>query len=69
MRGFFHGYQRILNAYPITVQTIQTGCLMSFGDIMAQTVVERKTWQEYKPIRTLQFGSVGLILVVSTPTL
>ncbi|GJQ84918.1 hypothetical protein Trydic_g525 [Trypoxylus dichotomus] len=36
---------------------------MSTGDILAQTIVEKKTFQEYSTIRTLQFGSLGIAFV------
>lgn len=65
MKRLFHLYQKILYKHPIPVQAIQTSLLMGTGDICAQFVVENKTLEDYSYVRTLQFGSLGIFLVVS----
>lgn len=65
MSKLIHAYRRILHAYPIIVQSVQTSLLMALGDICAQTIIEDKNLKQLDLIRTARFGSLGMILVVS----
>lgn len=65
MSGLFSKYQAFLTKHPVLTQMIQTGLLVGSGDIIAQTVVEKRTIRTYNPIRTVQFASVGFFIVVS----
>jgi len=55
------GYMKLLRKYPLPTQAISTGVIMSSGDVLAQTFVEKKP--NYDPFRTLKFGSIGLLFV------
>ena len=50
---------------PVLIPSIQTSILMATGDVLAQTIVEKKRNEKYKLKRTCQFAGVGLILTVS----
>lgn len=65
MNQIFRAYNRFLTKYPLPVQIIQTALLMGTGDVCAQVIVEKKSFEEYCPRRTLQFVSLGFFLVVS----
>lgn len=41
------------------------GMLMGIGDLLAQTVVERKHFKDIEAARTMRFVAIGFILVVS----
>ena len=57
-------YNRLLNRYPIFVQSIQTGVLALTGDAVAQVIIERKSLRNYNFVRSTQFAAVGLFLTV-----
>lgn len=58
-------YQRSLVKYPILTQSVQTGLLMGTGDLISQTIIEKKTFSDINWFRTAQFSSVGLFVGVS----
>lgn len=42
---------------------VSAGTLMSLGDFLAQTVIERRSVNEYEPKRTLRFFTFGICFV------
>lgn len=66
MSAIVRTYKRLLQQYPIVSQCVQCGILMGSGDLIAQTVVDRKKIQNVNFQRTAQFACVGLLLVVSS---
>jgi len=54
-------YLTVLNKYPLRVQVIQTGSIMTLGDVFAQKVVERKKEIDVK--RMLRFTVLGSFIV------
>lgn len=56
-------YQKLLKKH-LAVQSIQTGILISSGDLIAQTTVEKKRWSEIDFSRTSKFLIIGVALVV-----
>lgn len=65
MSAVLRTYKRLLQQYPIASQCVQCGLLMGSGDLIAQTVVERKSLKNVNFERTAQFACVGLLLVVN----
>ncbi|VVC92510.1 protein Mpv17 [Leptidea sinapis] len=61
-RGLVQFYQKLLKRRPYLVQAIQTGTLMATGDIISQTVIERKSFKYIDYVRTLKFSSIGFII-------
>ncbi|XP_053601404.1 protein Mpv17 [Plodia interpunctella] len=60
-RGFFKLYQQALVRRPYLMQGLQSGILMGAGDLISQTVIEKKSTDiNYK--RTLQFTSIGMFV-------
>ncbi|GLV39187.1 pasang lhamu [Carabus blaptoides fortunei] len=62
MSAVWKVYQRSLGKYPILTQAIQTGLLMGTGDLISQTIIEKKTFSNINWVRTAQFTSVGLFI-------
>ena len=58
-------YKNLLRRHFVAVQAVQTGILMGTGDIIAQTVLENKPFQQIDKKRTLQFVGLGTLFVVS----
>lgn len=58
-------YKNLLKKHLLAVQSIQTGILISSGDILAQTAVEKKRLSEISISRTSNFFIIGVGLVVS----
>ncbi|XP_059049256.1 protein Mpv17-like [Achroia grisella] len=61
-RNIFKLYQQALARRPYLVQAVQTGALMGAGDLISQTVIEKKIIKEIDYKRTLQFSSIGLFV-------
>ncbi|XP_038208642.1 protein Mpv17 [Zerene cesonia] len=59
VREIFQFYQKLLNRRPYLVQAVQTGTLMGAGDIISQTLIEKKSLKEFDYSRTLKFSSIG----------
>lgn len=59
-------FSKLSKDHLLLLQSIQTGSLMGASDIIAQTVVEKKSLKQVNFVRTLQFASVGFLYVVST---
>lgn len=64
LSAVFQTYKRLLQQYPIASQCVQCGVLMGSGDLIAQTVVERKKFHNINFQRTAEFACVGLFIVV-----
>lgn len=58
-------YQRLLNKHFLIVQSVQTGVLMSSGDIIAQLAIEKRKISECDLLRSAKFGFLGTCFVVS----
>lgn len=65
MRFLWKAYQRTLAKHPILIQSIQTAILMGTGDVISQTLIEKKYYGKINLIRTAKFASVGFFLGVS----
>ncbi|CAH2267166.1 jg2901 [Pararge aegeria aegeria] len=61
-RGIFQIYKKVLARRPYLVQAIQTGALMGAGDIISQTLIEKKSIAAVDFKRTLQFSSIGFFV-------
>lgn len=59
-------YQNLLKKHLLATQSIQTGILISAGDILAQTAMEKKRISEINLSRTSKYFIIGVGLVVST---
>lgn len=61
-------YSIALKRYPLVVQSVQAGLLMGAGDLASQSLVERKSWEQYKWQRTVRFFALGTVFVGPTLT-
>lgn len=68
MKVLLQMYNRALHSRPILIQTVQTSILMGTGDVISQIFIEKKPFEEYSILRTLQFSSIGFCFLVSTLT-
>ena len=57
----WNSYLTVLNKHPLRVQMIQTGTIMTLGDIFAQKVIEKKEDLDVK--RMLRFTVLGSCIV------
>ena len=55
-------YIYFLRVYPLSTQAITSSCLMGFGSILSQNLVEK---QKFHLFRTIKFSILGLVFVVS----
>lgn len=58
-------YKSLLNTHFVAVQAVQTGILMGTGDVIAQTLIEKKSIKNLNRTRTLQFMALGTSFVVN----
>ncbi|XP_014782957.1 protein Mpv17 [Octopus bimaculoides] len=65
MAGLWKSYQKLLEIHPWKTQIATTATLMSLGDFISQTFVERKG-KNYSIIRTARFGFFGTVYVGPT---
>lgn len=63
MRAVWRLYQNAIKKYPLGSQAIQTGALMAAGDVIAQTVIDRRGLGELELGRVARFGAIGTCLV------
>ncbi|XP_018336509.1 protein Mpv17 [Agrilus planipennis] len=63
MKGLVKIYQNFIKTYPVFSNAVQTATLMATGDLIAQTVVEQRQLHNINLKRTIQFASVGFVLV------
>lgn len=63
MATLVKSYKRFLTKFPFGVQAIQTGLLMGAGDLIAQTAVEGKSFNEINIKRLGQFTFIGTCFV------
>lgn len=61
-RSFFKFYQQTLQRRPYLVQAVQTGTLMAAGDLISQTVIEKKALKHIDYKRTIGFSSIGFFV-------
>ncbi|XP_048005266.1 protein Mpv17 [Leguminivora glycinivorella] len=61
-RDMFKLYQNALARRPYLMQAIQSGALMGAGDVISQTLIEKKTLKDLDYRRTCQFASIGLFV-------
>ncbi|KAF7268402.1 mitochondrial inner membrane protein Mpv17-like [Rhynchophorus ferrugineus] len=61
-------YQKLLDKHFLLVQCVQTGSMMAVGDVVAQTLIEKKQNKEFEPMRTVKFGLLGVCFVGPTLT-
>eukprot|EP00093_Oithona_nana_P012083 12083.XXX_83810_82989_1 [CDS] Oithona nana genome sequencing. len=59
--SIWNAYLRVLSKYPMGTQIVQTGTMMSLGDISAQKLVEKADTIDFK--RTLRFTIIGSCIV------
>lgn len=64
-RGIFKIYQQALVRRPYLIQAVQTGALMGAGDLISQTIIEKKTLKHVDYMRTIKFSSIGFFVGVS----
>lgn len=65
-RSIFKLYQQALVRRPYLVQAVQTGALMGAGDLISQTLIEKKSLKQVDYIRTIKFSSIGFFVGVSS---
>ncbi|TMW50346.1 hypothetical protein DOY81_004581 [Sarcophaga bullata] len=47
--------------YPYLLCSVQSGLIMTAGDIVAQTWIENKDWDKFQYERTAQFAFIGMV--------
>ncbi|CAH0699089.1 unnamed protein product [Spodoptera exigua] len=62
VRGLFKLYLDTLQRRPYLVQAVQTGVLMGSGDLISQTLIERKHITKVDLTRTIKFSSIGFFV-------
>lgn len=65
-RNFLKLYQQALVRRPYLVQAVQTGTLMGAGDLISQTLIEKKSLTQVDCMRTIKFSSIGFFVGVSS---
>lgn len=65
-RGIFKLYQQALVRRPYLIQAVQTGALMGAGDLISQTLIEKKSLKHVDYVRTIKFSSIGFFVGVSS---
>lgn len=60
-------YRKISKDYMMILHAVETGCLMSCGDLIAQTIIEEKKFKDVDIFRTAQFFTLGAGFVVRKP--
>ncbi|XP_034232291.1 protein Mpv17-like [Thrips palmi] len=63
MRALLSLYQNAIRRYPMGSQAVQTGILMATGDVVAQTVIDKRKLIELDLGRVARFGAIGTCLV------
>ena len=64
---YYQIYSGLMKKHPYKASAINTSVLMGAGDVLAQTIGERKTLKDYDYARTVRFFGVGLL--VAGPTM
>ncbi|XP_049872915.1 protein Mpv17 [Pectinophora gossypiella] len=64
--AIFRAYQRVLSRRPYLVQAIQTGALMGAGDLISQTIIEKKSFKQIEWQRSARFSCIGLFIIGPT---
>lgn len=47
--------------YPYLISSLQSGLVMTVGDVLAQTCIEKRDWDKIQYERTAKFGVIGLV--------
>ncbi|XP_055612592.1 protein Mpv17-like [Uranotaenia lowii] len=55
-------YKKALVKYPVLVQSVQSGILMGSGDVIAQTLVERRKLTDIEGMRAFRFFGIGFCI-------
>lgn len=55
-------YKRALVKYPVLVQSVQSGILMGSGDIIAQTLIEKRNLKTLDGMRAFRFFGIGFCI-------
>ncbi|KAL1380476.1 hypothetical protein pipiens_014164 [Culex pipiens pipiens] len=58
-------YKRALVKYPVLMQSVQSGILMGTGDVIAQTLVEKRQFNQLDGMRAIRFFGIGFVIGVS----
>jgi len=54
-------YMRLLSRYPLAVQSVQTGLLCGTGDVISQTLIEKRAALD--PWRSAKFAAIGSLWI------
>jgi len=54
---------RLLNKYPLAIQSVQTGLLCGAGDVISQTFIEKKGSNGLDLLRSLKFAVIGSLWI------
>uniref|UniRef100_U5ETK0 Mitochondrial inner membrane protein Mpv17 n=1 Tax=Corethrella appendiculata TaxID=1370023 RepID=U5ETK0_9DIPT len=60
--SFVRFYKLCLKKYPVLVQSVQSGLLMGTGDVIAQTLIEKKDSKQFDTFRALKFFGIGFCI-------
>jgi len=63
MSGAWRAYARLVERFPWGSQIAQTGVLVATGDVLAQLVVERKSFRKIESRRVMRFFLMGTFFV------
>uniref|UniRef100_A0A8D8EV70 Mitochondrial inner membrane protein Mpv17 n=1 Tax=Culex pipiens TaxID=7175 RepID=A0A8D8EV70_CULPI len=55
-------YKRALVKYPVLMQSVQSGILMGTGDVIAQTLVEKRQFNQLDGMRAIRFFGIGFVI-------
>jgi len=63
MASLWRAYSRIVDRFPWGANILQTGVLCATGDVLAQVLVERKSWDKFEMKRVGTFFILGACVV------
>ncbi|KAG5866484.1 hypothetical protein JTB14_004007 [Gonioctena quinquepunctata] len=61
--GFWNVCKKIAKNHFILVQSVRSGVLISTGDLIAQTVIEKRSREDVDLCRTARFFTIGTLLL------
>lgn len=56
-------YKYVLKTHPWKTQMLTTGILMGSGDVISQTLLEKRKLSQIEPLKAVRFGCLGIFLV------